>query len=698
MAKGVYVGVSDVSTGTISLQTLHYYIGEQLGYTAVNVPTWDATNKKYVFSESSHPVRMGPNNTWYDIWRQSPTYLCAIIDDNPNIFYWLSVDGFNDSSNKGSYEERAGKARKVNKMYIGVQTTNVETVVTTSIPGMFSQAEAKQIGKACQTFTKSERSAEHELVYFIPASSERLNLSFSDWWSGTDSSTGIAYRATYPCFIFQNRYTAIEIIGSSSEISTLEQVAKKITKGYIGSAEDVVNATLSMSGMLEKIGISPENPVVGNIALKKPSYGGSYYEFSDTSSGETEISYFQEWYSWVYGMQFAGFDYSDEPYAIIGSYGSGQQYYYERVLVDVENHEFEFKEYTRGGVARQFWPTSPVVVSQVANLSTARKNLSGTLVTDIQDTTGVNGYLFGGGTSGTDATTAVDAYKSTDFTKINVSALGISTQLLAASSNAQLSFFGGGCANSTAQSRNFVTGYNKALARLNVSSLSVARSQLAGAGINNYVYFVGGMNSAGSANSYVEAYDSTGTKYQFSALSMGAWDISGIDCYYNTYKAGAFVGGRYVGGIVSNISVYVDSTKYTVVATAQTVGTSKPAVASNSNYLIVAGGSTYAGGVVNNAFAYKANTFTQTVLTSLTNASLNTYGGNLGSDYLMFCNEGVCDVYDSTLTKSFVFDIPSIRTNGYMISDKSTGMSLLAGGEISGSTVDTVDKFVLENN
>lgn len=696
MAKGVYVGVSDVSTGTISLQTLHYYIGEQLGYTAVNVPTWDATNKKYVFSESSHPVRMGPNNTWYDIWRQSPTYLCAIIDDNPNIFYWLSVDGFNDSSNKGSYEERAGKARKVNKMYIGVQTTNVETVVTTSIPGMFSQAEAKQIGKACQTFTKSERSAEHELVYFIPASSERLNLSFSDWWSGTDSSTGIAYRATYPCFIFQNRYTAIEIIGSSSEISTLEQVAKKITKGYIGAPGDVVNATLSYSQMQEKLGTTTGASTGGVISAAKANYTKPgdfswYYSFSSSQ----ELSASDEWEMWMVGDPDNTYGYRDYPFAIIDD---ERNYYYERTNYDEDTDEYQFNQYTRGSVARQFWPTSPVVVSQVANLSTARKNLSGTLVTDIQDTTGVNGYLFGGGTSGTDATTAVDAYKSTDFTKINVSALGISTQLLAASSNAQLSFFGGGCANSTAQSRNFVTGYNKALARLNVSSLSVARSQLAGAGINNYVYFVGGMNSAGSANSYVEAYDSTGTKYQFSALSTGAWDISGIDCYYNTYKAGAFVGGRYVGGIVSNISVYVDSTKYTVVATAQTVGTSKPAVASNSNYLIVAGGSTYAGGVVNNAFAYKANTFTQTVLTSLTNASLNTYGGNLGSDYLMFCNEGVCDVYDSTLTKSFVFDIPSIRTNGYMISDKSTGMSLLAGGEISGSTVDTVDKFVLENN
>lgn len=152
----------------------------------------------------------------------------------------------------GVVGETAGKAHKVTKMYIGVQSSSQEMAAVSTVPGMFSVAERQKIGTACKTFGTEDRSTEHEIIHFIPTSSAHTSLSFNDWWTGTDPSTEKAYVRTYPCFIFQNRYTAIEVTGSTAEISTLAQTARKIKKAYIG-----VDGTAHLVFEAEAAGYAP---------------------------------------------------------------------------------------------------------------------------------------------------------------------------------------------------------------------------------------------------------------------------------------------------------------------------------------------------------------------------------------------------------------------------------------------------------
>ena len=242
MAKGVYVGVNTVKSGTESRQTLRYGIGTRPGYVGIHIPTWDEISQKYVFSESDNPIRMGPNNTWYNIWTEDHEYKCAIIDGNPNIFYGLTTNGFEDEH--GFYEERVPKARKVNKIYIGVQG-----------------------------------------------------------------------------------------------------LARKITKGYIGGPGDVVNATLTADEMAAKVILDDGSVNSGTVSETRPQYSkpGDFTWFY-AIAGNT-VSNQDAWGSWIEGG--IGDDF------VFAKLDDEMHYYYERVSV---NGEYQFKEYTRGSVARQFWP------------------------------------------------------------------------------------------------------------------------------------------------------------------------------------------------------------------------------------------------------------------------------------------------------------------------------------------------------
>lgn len=341
MAKGVYVGVGTVTSGTESRQTLQYGIGTRPGYVGIHIPTWDEISQKYVFSESDNPIRMGPNNTWYNIWTEDHEYKCAIIDGNPNIFYGLTTNGFEDES--GFYEERVPKARKVNKIYIGVSETVYELDA--------GESKTMPTGMVLNTYLGTSYTIESSGAItvnqnvLVATGNDLVGKYFAHPGGTEKTSAGIVTAKSLYQIDSVNEAAGIIICTCRQTQQTLKQTARKITKGYIGAPGDVVNATLTADEMAAKVILDDGSVNPGTVSETRPEYSkpGDFTWFY-AIAGNT-VSNQDAWGSWIEGG--IGDDF------VFAKLDDEMHYYYERVSV---SGEYQFKQYTRGSVARQFWP------------------------------------------------------------------------------------------------------------------------------------------------------------------------------------------------------------------------------------------------------------------------------------------------------------------------------------------------------
>ena len=190
-----------------------------------------------------------------------------------------------------------------------------------------------------------------------------------------------------------------------------------------------------------------------------------------------------------------------------------------------------------------------VITSASSGLTTAKSNMaSGSLISGNQS----RSFFACGTTDGVTGINTIDVY-SESLIKLNVSGTAVDSVFDCGSALVGDYFvIAGGRINSSTTSLN-VYGYNFALVKQTFTSLSLSRSELAGAsimdstlGAPSICFFVGGENN-GSVTNTVDSYTNTGTHSTLS-YSMGFRALSAAS---STYSSGYAI---FTGGSVNNSS------------------------------------------------------------------------------------------------------------------------------------------------
>lgn len=193
--------------------------------------------------------------------------------------------------------------------------------------------------------------------------------------------------------------------------------------------------------------------------------------------------------------------------------------------------------------------------------------------------------LFGGGYSGGQPSTIVDAYDS-DLTHTTPTGLISRMMRLGAASNGAYAIFAGGSSDSGS-----VTAYNSSLTRTTPSALSVVRTEAAGVRAGNYVLFAGGYNPNSGTLDAVDAYDLFLTHTIAEPLSINRTGIKGT-----TLNEIALLGGGYDKDTDSRDAVKIIETydQFLVrsIATELQIMRCYHAAASVGNYALFGGGAT----------------------------------------------------------------------------------------------------------
>ena len=171
-------------------------------------------------------------------------------------------------------------------------------------------------------------------------------------------------------------------------------------------------------------------------------------------------------------------------------------------------------------------------------LSEARSNLAGGSVSDYA--------LFGGGYTGSALPTTVDTYNS-KLTKGTTSAgLSEGREYLVCASTPTHAIFGGGVID---VERDTVDAYNTQLVHSVPTPLSTPRRYLAAAAVGQYALFAGGFDGTNYVDT-VDVYDANLTRTTGASLSIGKYHLSG--CSNGKYAL-------FAGGLTPSYSSTVDA-------------------------------------------------------------------------------------------------------------------------------------------
>ena len=234
-----------------------------------------------------------------------------------------------------------------------------------------------------------------------------------------------------------------------------------------------------------------------------------------------------------------------------------------------------------GGVARPFWIGEKALVSYgpIIAMSTVRCGHAGGTVG--------NYALFAGGQDANTYVSTVDTY-NTALTRGSAPNLNAAVWNHAAASVGDYVIFAGG-RNNNYQST--ATAYNRSLTRSSPSSLSTARDGLTSASVGGYALFAGGSRGSGPLKT-VDAYNTSLTRSSAASLSDKKYEHQGA----TVNGCAVFAGGESPGAL-KTVDVY-DTSLTKKSAAPLSVGMNNFASASIDDFAIFAGGQN-ANGAVN---------------------------------------------------------------------------------------------------
>ena len=274
----------------------------------------------------------------------------------------------------------------------------------------------------------------------------------------------------------------------------------------------------------------------------------------------------------------------------------------------------------------------------------------------------------------------VEAYDSS-LTKKTAAVYGDECAGAAGASIGNYAVFGGGASGTTNISTNaIVNAYNTSLTKSTPSALSEQRTQLRAASNGTYLIFAGGAYS--SSRNYVDAYNSSLTKYSSpTALTTAR---SG----HTATNIGNYA--LFTGGGSATVEAYNKSMTKTIVSSDCHASSTYMAAASLGNYAIFAGGSTAIS-------AYNSSLTKTEVKNIMSSGRLGLAGTSLKNTFAIFGGGGLgnaVDVVTTSLTKSTPTTL-SVGRN-YLGAASIGEYALFAGGITSSSSSSAVvDVFTI---
>ena len=331
-----------------------------------------------------------------------------------------------------------------------------------------------------------------------------------------------------------------------------------------------------------------------------------------------------------------------------------------------------------GGVARPFWSGEKALVSYgpITAMSTVRCSHAGGTVG--------NYALFAGGQDANTSVATVDTYNAS-LTKGTAPNLNESAWNSAAASVGNYVIFAGG-RNDYYQSK--VTAYNKSLTKSTPSALSSTKEGLSAAAVGSYALFAGGSRGSGTLKT-VDAYNTSLTRSTVTDLSVerqyGA--AAGISGY------ALFSGGRDAGyDDVSSVDAYNASLTRSIAASLSEKKDEHQGATVNG-YAIFAGGESSAGlktvDVFDASLTRKTATPLSVGMSNFASASIEDFAVFAGG----FKANGAVNAYSKSLTRT-TLTLHSGHANRYALSGARVGgYALFSGGLIDGTELDSVEAF-----
>lgn len=331
-----------------------------------------------------------------------------------------------------------------------------------------------------------------------------------------------------------------------------------------------------------------------------------------------------------------------------------------------------------GGVARPFWIGEKALVSYgpITAMSTVRWGHAGGTVG--------NYALFAGGQDANTYVSTVDTY-NTALTRGSAPDLNEAVWEHATASVGNYVIFAGG-RNGYVQSR--VTAYNKSLTKSTPSALSSTKAGLTSASVGSYALFAGGFRGSGPLKT-VDAYNTSLTRSTVTDLSVerqyGA--AAGISGY------ALFSGGRdaaYDEG--SSVDVYNTSlTRSTAASLSEKKYEHQGATVNGC--AIFAGGESSAGLKTVDVFDPSLTRKTATPLS----VGMSNFASASIEDFAVFAGgskaNGAVNAYSKSLTRT-TLTLHSGHANRYSLSGARVGgYALFSGGLIDGTELDSVEAF-----
>lgn len=257
--------------------------------------------------------------------------------------------------------------------------------------------------------------------------------------------------------------------------------------------------------------------------------------------------------------------------------------------------------------------------------------------------------------------------------------------MLAATSNANYAFFGGG-RQSTASGRATVDVYDKNLTR-QTKSLGEGRFSPAATSVGDYALFGGGQSSSSSYKLSVEAFDLSLSRKNASDLNASASLLAAT----NIGSYALFAGGQNSNGWRLQITAYNSSLTKSTPNSNLSIARSRLGATSIGEYALFGGGQSNASGLAamrTEVDAYDKS-LTKTTPTALQEGRYHVAASAVG-DYALFAGgdksggtgSAVVDAYNKSLTRT----TPATLSQGrYLLASTSVGDYALFGGGRTGS-------------
>lgn len=331
-----------------------------------------------------------------------------------------------------------------------------------------------------------------------------------------------------------------------------------------------------------------------------------------------------------------------------------------------------------GGVARPFWIGEKALVSYgpIIAMSTVRCGHAGGTVG--------NYALFAGGQDANTYVSTVDTY-NTALTRGSAPNLNAAVWSHAAASVGDYVIFAGG-ENGYYQST--ATAYNRSLTRSSPASLSSTKTGLTSASVGSYALFAGGSRGSGPLKT-VDAYNTSLTRTTVADLSVERQYAAGAGI--NGYAL--FSGGRDAGyDAVNSVDAYNTSlTRSTAASLSEKKNDHQGAT--------VNGCAVFAGG--ESPGALKTVDVYDTSLTKKSAAPLSVGMNNFASasidDFAIFAGgqnaNGAVNAYSKSLTRStLTLNSGAVKRTSFS-GARVGGYALFSGGLLNGTEINSVEAF-----